>query len=146
MTSWLSMVRGKDLSDFERGFIIGARMGGASVTKIAQLACVSIGTVTKVTSAFRSVGKTSVNRAGNCGRKRRFSDRDARALVRYVEKNKTASVIQVTENINSERVQTVSTRTVRRQLQREGYSRVPVYKPLITNAKKPEVYSDTGKK
>ena len=64
------MARGKDLSDFERGFIIGARMAGASVTKTAQLASVSIGTVTKVTSAFRSMGKTSVNRVGNCGRQR----------------------------------------------------------------------------
>ena len=68
-------------SDFQRGFIVGARMAGASVTKTAQLASVSIGTVTKVTSAFRSMGKTSVNRVGNCGRQRTFYDRDARALV-----------------------------------------------------------------
>ncbi len=48
------MAREKDLSDFERGFIVGAWMAGTSVTK-TQLACVSIGTVTKMTSAFRSV-------------------------------------------------------------------------------------------
>ena len=46
----------------ERGFIVGARMAGASVTKTAQLAGVAIETVTKVTSAFRSIGETSVNR------------------------------------------------------------------------------------
>ena len=40
-------------------------MAGASVTKTAQLA--STGTVTNVTSAFRSVGKTSVNRVGHYG-------------------------------------------------------------------------------
>lgn len=58
------MAKGKDLTDFDRGFIIGARMAGASVTQTAQLASVSIGTVTIVTSAFRS--KTSVNRVVNC--------------------------------------------------------------------------------
>uniref|UniRef100_A0A3B4XRT0 Transposase Tc1-like domain-containing protein n=1 Tax=Seriola lalandi dorsalis TaxID=1841481 RepID=A0A3B4XRT0_SERLL len=126
------MTRGKDLSDFERGFIVGARMAGASVTKTAQLASVSIGTVTKVTSAFSSLGKTSVSRVGNCGRQRTLDDRDARALVRYVRKNRTATLPQVTEIVNAGRGQTVSARTVRRQLHREGYSKIAVQKPLIT--------------
>lgn len=50
----------------EKLFIIGARVTGASVTKPAHLASVSIGTVTRVTSAFRSLGKTSVNGVENC--------------------------------------------------------------------------------
>uniref|UniRef100_A0A3B4YW54 Transposase Tc1-like domain-containing protein n=1 Tax=Stegastes partitus TaxID=144197 RepID=A0A3B4YW54_9TELE len=115
------MVRGKDLSDFERGFIVGARMAGASVTRTAQLASVSIGTVAKVTSAFRATGKTSVSRVGNCGRQRTLDDRDARALVQFVKKNRSATLAQVTQNLNAGRNQTVSTRTVRRQLHREGY-------------------------
>ncbi len=57
----IKIAGGKDLSDFEREFIVAAQMAGASVTKTVQLACVSVETVTKVTSAFRSVGKTSVN-------------------------------------------------------------------------------------
>ncbi len=61
------MARGKDLSDFEREFIVWPRTTGASVTKTAQLALVSVGAVTKVTSAFRSEEKTSVNGVGNCG-------------------------------------------------------------------------------
>ncbi len=99
------MARGKDLRDFERVFIVGARMAGAPVTKTAQLASVS---GTKVTSAFRSVGKTSVNRVGNCGRQRTFDERDAHALVRYVRKNRRANLPQVTENISAGRDQTVS--------------------------------------
>ena len=75
------MASGKDLSDFERGLIVGAQMAGASVAKTAQLASVSTGTVTKVTSAFRSMGKTPVNRVGNCGRQCTFDDHDACALV-----------------------------------------------------------------
>ncbi len=87
------MARGKDQSDFERGFIVGTQMVGSTVTKTAQLARVSIGTVTKVTSAFRSMGKTSV---------------------RYVRKNRGAALPQVTENVNCQR-------TVCPQLHREGY-------------------------
>ena len=60
MTS-IQVTREKDLSAFERKFIIEARVAGVSVTKTHQLAEVSIGTVTKVPSAFRSMGKTSVN-------------------------------------------------------------------------------------
>lgn len=115
------MVRGRDLSDFERGVIVGARIAGASVTKTAQLAGVSIGTVTKVTSAYKTLGKSSVSRVGNCGRQRSLDERDARALVQFVKKNRSATLAQVTESVNAGRSHSVSARTVRRQLHREGY-------------------------
>ena len=41
------MARGKDLSDFERVLIVGIQIAGASITNTAQLAGISIGTVTK---------------------------------------------------------------------------------------------------
>ena len=83
------------------------------------------------------MGKTSVNRIRNCGRNCFFDDLDACALVRYVRKNRRATLRQVTENVNAGCDQAVSSRTVRQQLHREGYySRVAVHKPLIikTNA------------
>ena len=43
------MAREKDVSDFERGFSVGARMADG---KTAQLAALWIGTVTEVTSTF----------------------------------------------------------------------------------------------
>ena len=61
------MAGGKELGDFERGFIVGAQTEGASVTKNVQLAGASVGTVTQRTSAFTSMGMMSVNRVGNCG-------------------------------------------------------------------------------
>lgn len=54
------MAGGKDGSDFERWFVVGARMTGASGTETVQLAGVSAGS--EVTSAFRSMGKMSVRK------------------------------------------------------------------------------------
>lgn len=47
-----------------------------------------MGGATEATSVFRSMGKTSVSGAGNCGRQQPFDDCDVHALVRYVDKNK----------------------------------------------------------
>lgn len=110
------MAKGEDLSGFVRGFIIEARLAGASSIKTSQLAGVSVGTVAKGTRAFRAMEKTVVNRAGNFGQKCAFNKRKVCVLVRYVSKR--APVSQVLENINS----------ICLQLQREGYSRVAVDK------------------
>jgi transposase len=48
-----------DLSDLERGWIVGARLAGASVTKAATLVGVSRATVSKVMSAYTNHGKTT---------------------------------------------------------------------------------------
>lgn len=56
------MARWKDVSDFERGFIVGDTDGRRFFfffTKAAQLVSNSKGTL-KVTSAFRSMGEASV--------------------------------------------------------------------------------------
>jgi transposase len=57
-----------DLSDFERGEIIGARLARESVTKITTLLAASIATVSKAISAYTSHGKTT-SAKWNSGRK-----------------------------------------------------------------------------
>ncbi|MGH0155299.1 UNVERIFIED_CONTAM: hypothetical protein FKN15_043403 [Acipenser sinensis] len=69
-----------DLSDFERGVIVGERLAGASVTETAQLADVSQAAVSKVMSSWNSEGMTS-SAKGNSGRKRILQDRDIRAFI-----------------------------------------------------------------
>lgn len=65
----------------------------------------------EMTSGFRSIGKTSVNRVRNCGQLRTSDGRDAHAFVRYVMKNRRATLPQVTENVNVVRDQTMPART-----------------------------------
>ena len=60
---------------FERGFIVGAPIVGASVIKTAHLARVLIG---GGTSVFSYMGE-KVNRVRNCGCKCTFNEHDARA-------------------------------------------------------------------
>ena len=108
-------------------------MAGASFTKTAQLAGVSIGTVTKVTFVFRSMGGKDI------------SIQDWKLwLTAHIwswcsfisaicKENRRATLPQVTENVNAGHDQTVSAIAVCWQLHREGYySRTAVHKPLIT--------------
>jgi transposase len=88
-----------DLSDFERGQIVGARLAGASVAKTATLLGVSRATVSKVMSAYKNHGKTtSVKR--NSGRKSTLAERDCRILIRIVSRNHTITAAQMTGQQN----------------------------------------------
>lgn len=72
------MPGGKDLSRF----IVWARMAGASVTNTAKLMSVLPRAVSKVTSAFRSMIKPSINKVENCGQKRTSGSNDAGTSLR----------------------------------------------------------------
>jgi predicted transcriptional regulator len=48
-----------DLSDFEKGRIVGASLAGVSVKKTATLLGVSRAAVSKVTSTYANLGKTT---------------------------------------------------------------------------------------
>jgi transposase len=84
----------RDLPDFERGQIVGARLGGASVTKPATLLAISRATVSEVMFAYTNDGKTTSAKR-NCGRKSSLTERDRRTLRRIVPKNHTTTAAQV---------------------------------------------------
>jgi transposase len=83
-----------DLSDFERGQIVGSRLARASVTKPATLLGSSRGTDHKYMSAYTNHGEdTSAKRKS--GRKSTLTERDRRILRRTVSKNHTTTEAQV---------------------------------------------------
>ena len=52
----------RDLTDFEKGKIDGARMAGASITNTAKLLDFSRATISRTMLEFEKQGKTSNNR------------------------------------------------------------------------------------
>jgi transposase len=84
-----------ELSDFETGQMVGARLAGASVTKTATLLGVLKETVSKVMSAYANHGKTTSAKRDS-GRKSALTERDCRRLRRIVWKNHKIIEAQVT--------------------------------------------------
>jgi transposase len=68
-----------NLSDFQRGQIVGAHFDGAYVTKTATLLGVSREAVSKVTMAYTNHGKTSSAKS-NSGQKPKLSESDCHTL------------------------------------------------------------------
>jgi transposase len=84
-----------DLSDFERGQIVGVLSAGISVTKTATLLGVSKVTVYKDKSAYTNHGKTTSAKK-NSERQSTLTQRDRRILRITVAKNHTTTAAQVT--------------------------------------------------
>jgi hypothetical protein len=79
-----------DLSNFQRGQIVGARLAGASEIKA---------TVSKVMLAYTKHGKI-ISAKRNSGRKPTVIERDRRTLRRIVSKNHRTTAAQVTGQQN----------------------------------------------
>jgi hypothetical protein len=83
-----------DLSDFERGEIVDARLVESSVTKTTTLSGVSRVAVSEAMSAYTNHGKTTSAKRNN-GRKSMLTERDRRTLRRAVSKNHITTAVQV---------------------------------------------------
>jgi transposase len=123
-----------DLSNFEKGQIVGARLVGAPVTKTAVLLGVSRATVSKIMSAYTNHGtKTSAKR--NSGRKSTLTERYDRTLRRAVSKNYTTAASQATAELNIHLEGRVFTKTDRNKLKKSKINgRAVTAKSLITES------------
>jgi hypothetical protein len=76
-----------ELSDFERGQIVDARLGATSVTKTATLLGASRATVSEVMSAAYTDHEKTTSAERNSGRKSTLTERDHHTLRKIISKN-----------------------------------------------------------
>jgi transposase len=88
----------EDLSDSERGQIVGGRIPEAPLTQTATSG-VSRAIVSTVMSAYINHGKTTSAKR-KCGRKSKLTEGDRRILRKTVSKNRRTTAAQVTAEMN----------------------------------------------
>ncbi len=115
------MGKKEDLSDFERGMVVGARRAGLSISKTADLLRFSRTTISRVYGEWSEKEKISSGRQ-LCGRKCLVDVRGQRRMGRLVRDDRKATVTQITTRYNQRMQNTISEHTTHRTLKQMGYS------------------------
>ncbi|XP_078031718.1 uncharacterized protein LOC144467299 [Epinephelus lanceolatus] len=117
------MGKSRDLSEFERGMIVGVRRAGCSISETVNRLGFSKTAVSRVYREWCEKQKTSSHR-GSCGRKRLVDDSGEKTMEKVVEANNHATTEQIQALYNSSgQRKPISLTTTRRTLKRLGYSR-----------------------
>lgn len=115
------MGKSRDLTEFERGMIVGTRIAGCSISETVNRLGFSRTAVSRVYREWCEKQKTSSHR-GSGGRKRLVDDSGEKRMERVVEANSHATTVQIQALYNSSgQVKPISLRTTRRTLKRLGY-------------------------
>ncbi len=99
--------------------------------KISKALLISQNTVAKVVQIFYKDGTATISQR-RPGRPRKLTPRQERLLMRRVEENRHASLLQLSKEVESQTGVTISRDTIRRTLQRNGmHGCRPRKKPLL---------------
>jgi|tagenome__1003787_1003787.scaffolds.fasta_scaffold20698186_1 transposase len=121
-----------EISEFDRGRVIGAHDAGMSIRKIQDIYNIPKTTIHRIIKEFEENGLTKAR--PRSGRPQQLDDRSKRHLIQLVEKNHSISLDQITTQMQDITLNPISTSTIRRALHMEGYAgRVGLRKPLVND-------------
>jgi len=125
------MPKSKELTEFERGEIIGLSKINLSVRNIAKVLLLKKSTIQDVITKYRRRGLISA--APRSGRPPILTQRNTRALIKIVKEDRQTSLDELTEKFSKTLQISVSNSTIKRKLHEEGYyGRLGKKKPLVS--------------
>ncbi|GBM72945.1 hypothetical protein AVEN_82714-1 [Araneus ventricosus] len=101
----------QDLTEFERGVIVGTREMAHSISEVAMKFGFSRTTISRVYREYRESGKTS-NLRHRCGRKKIVQEQHQRRLTRIIKRDRRATLPQIAADFNAGPSASVSVRTI----------------------------------
>ncbi len=128
------MGKKEDLSDFERGMVVGARRTGLNISKTADLLGFSHPTISRVYREWSEKEKISSERQ-LCGWKYLVDVRGQRRMGRLVRADRRVTVTQITTRYNQGMQNTISEHTTHRTLKQMGYSSRRPHRVSLLSAK-----------
>ena len=131
------MGRTEEISDFQRGTVIGCHLSNKSVRQISALLKLPQSTVSAVIVKWKRLRATTAQPWS--GSPHKLTEPDRRVLKCRVQKNRLSSVATLTTKFQTDSGSNVSTSTVRRELHKMSFhGRAATHKPKITmhNAKR----------